>query len=143
MTLPSIANAAVPEWVNDLSRRSGFSDISPSDQAQVTCLALIVYYEARGESYIGQRAVAEVAINRTRSPKYPSTICDVMFQHRQFSFVRGREKALSPRPNAAWDRAKGIAQMMFSLPDTENRWLSFCNCRRTGFRIGNHVFYGG
>jgi spore germination cell wall hydrolase CwlJ-like protein len=44
------------------------------------CLAEALYFEARGESVIGQFAVAEVIINRANSSKFPNTICGVVNQ---------------------------------------------------------------
>ena len=44
------------------------------------CLAEALYFEARGESVIGQFAVAEVIINRANSSEYPNTICGVVSQ---------------------------------------------------------------
>ncbi|WCM28038.1 cell wall hydrolase [Sphingomonas sp. QA11] len=43
------------------------------------CLALTIAYEAGYESKEGQQAVAEVVLNRLRSPSFPKTICDVVF----------------------------------------------------------------
>ena len=51
------------------------------------CLALAVYHEARGEPLIGQKAVAEVVMNRVASDRFPDTICGVVMQPKQFSFV--------------------------------------------------------
>jgi len=44
------------------------------------CLAEAIYFEARGETPKGQRAVAEVILNRVKSPDFPNTICDVVHQ---------------------------------------------------------------
>ena len=51
------------------------------------CLALAVYHEARGEPLIGQKAVAEVVMNRVASPRYPNTVCKVVHQRKQFSWT--------------------------------------------------------
>jgi len=57
------------------------------------CLSTAVYFEARGESYRGQVAVAQVVINRVKHRLYPDTICGVVFQNQnwrdrcQFSFA--------------------------------------------------------
>lgn len=51
------------------------------------CLARNIYHEARGESYLGKLAVAKVTINRTKDPKFPDTICDVVYQPGQFSWT--------------------------------------------------------
>ena len=46
----------------------------------VECLTAAVYYEAAGEGEVGQRAVAQVVLNRVRHPAFPSSICGVIFQ---------------------------------------------------------------
>jgi len=50
------------------------------DTDQVHCLATNIYHEARGESFSGKIAVANVVLNRVESKKYPNTICDVVYQ---------------------------------------------------------------
>ena len=47
---------------------------------QNECLALNIYHEAKGESELGQRAVAYVTLNRAHDPAYPDDICDVVYQ---------------------------------------------------------------
>ena len=46
----------------------------------VICLALNIYWEARNQPIEGKRAVAEVVMNRSRSPKFPNHPCDVIYQ---------------------------------------------------------------
>lgn len=46
-----------------------------------------MYYEARGEPRAGKIAVALVTINRVDDKRYPSTICGVVFQKKQFSWT--------------------------------------------------------
>ncbi len=82
---------------------------------QTGCLAIAIYYEARGESEVGQIAVAQVILNRVESRKYPSSICNVVYQnaHRrnrcQFSFAcDGR--AEDPRNRRAWLKAVSLAR---------------------------------
>jgi len=67
--------------------------LSPDAVSRETmCLARNIYHEARGESYLGKLAVAKVTINRTKDPKFPRTICGVVYQPGQFSWT-----ALGPR----------------------------------------------
>ena len=47
-----------------------------------TCLAMALYYEARGEGPDGMLAVAEVVINRVQHPDFPGTVCDVIKEDR-------------------------------------------------------------
>lgn len=44
----------------------------------LTCIALTVYHEARGEPYDGQLAVAEVIVNRIQDAAFPGDACSVM-----------------------------------------------------------------
>ena len=45
------------------------------------CLSQAVYYEARGEAERGREAVAQVVMNRAHHPRFPKSICGVVFQH--------------------------------------------------------------
>ena len=84
-------------------------------ELQTGCLAIAIYYEARSESETGQIAVAQVIVNRVKSRKYPSSICNVVYHNAhkrnrcQFSFAcDGR--AENPRNRAAWLRALSLAR---------------------------------
>lgn len=78
------------------------------------CLSLAVYYEAANESTEGQRAVAQVVLNRVAHPSYPASVCGVVFQGSerrtgcQFTFTC--DGSLARKPAAAqWDRARKVA----------------------------------
>lgn len=79
-----------------------------------TCLAQAVYYEAAGEPIAGQRAVAQVVLNRLRNPHYPKTICEVIYQGAdkstgcQFSFACDGSVAHVPTAEG-WRIASAIA----------------------------------
>jgi hypothetical protein len=45
------------------------------------CLADAVYFEARGEPLRGQKAVAQVVMNRVFSGRYPRSVCGVVYQN--------------------------------------------------------------
>jgi spore germination cell wall hydrolase CwlJ-like protein len=81
----------------------------------LNCLAEAVYYEARSESEDGQRAVAQVVLNRVRHPAYPASVCGVVYQGPlragggcQFTFTCDGSLA-SPPGGDAWLRARRIA----------------------------------
>jgi hypothetical protein len=88
-------------------------DPSVRDRA-LLCLTQAIYYEARSETEDGQRAVAQVVLNRVRHPAYPNSVCGVVFQgsHRatgcQFSFTCTGVMGPIGEPHA-WDRARRIA----------------------------------
>lgn len=91
-----------------------------TDKARaLQCLTTAIYYEAASEPDTGQRAVAQVVLNRVRHPAFPSTVCGVIFQGSdkavcQFSFAcdgalnRGRSNT------AAWNRAARTAAAALS-----------------------------
>ena len=56
------------------------TDAHANDDLEIRCLALTIYYEARGESERGMLAVGYVVINRTRSTLFPDGVCDVVQQ---------------------------------------------------------------
>lgn len=87
-----------------------FVDYGDQD-AEQECLASAVYFEARGETLEGQLAVAEVVLNRAASGKYPPTICSVVTQPAQFSFVRRGKFPPIDRTSNCWHKAQAIADI--------------------------------
>jgi len=83
-----------------------------SSKNQLNCLAKNVYFESRGESALGQIAVAWVTLNRVNSKRFPNTICGVVFQKSQFSWANGKGKHRIPR-GAAWEKSKNIAAAVY------------------------------
>ena len=80
--------------------------------AQQDCLASAVYFEARGEPIEGQLAVADVVLNRVASSRYPDTICEVVEQPWQFSFVnRTGSIPQADRSSEAWRKAVAVARI--------------------------------
>ena len=82
----------------------------------VDCLTAAVYYEAANEPDQGQRAVAQVVLNRMRHPAFPNSVCGVVFQGSerrtgcQFSFTC--DGSLARRPSASgWNRARVVAEL--------------------------------
>ena len=80
------------------------------------CLSAAIYYEAASESEDGQRAVAQVVLNRVRHPAYPNTVCDVVYQGTergdrlcQFSYACDGSMARLPSRDG-WGRASRIAR---------------------------------
>lgn len=80
---------------------------------ETQCLALNIYYEARGEPLNGQFAVAAVTMNRVKSYKYPNTVCAVVWQRRQFSWTHDG-KSDKPTEKRAWIKAQSLAKLVYS-----------------------------
>lgn len=106
----ALADAVLPHPRSLGELVNSYAGLSTDDQQQ-DCLANAVYFEARGEPIEGQLAVAEVVLNRTASGRYPATICDVVTQPAQFSFVRNGIIPSADRNCDAWRRAVAIARI--------------------------------
>jgi spore germination cell wall hydrolase CwlJ-like protein len=80
------------------------------------CLTAAIYYEAANEPDEGQRAVAQVVLNRVRHPAWPDTVCDVVYQGTErpgtlCQFTFGCDGAMARAPSlAGWVRARRVAQ---------------------------------
>ncbi|MGN8115466.1 cell wall hydrolase [Labrys sp. 22185] len=124
------------------------------------CLATAIYFEARGESREGQVAVAQVIINRLRSPFYPKNVCDVVYQGAsnkryggcQFSFACDlvADKVIEKEP---WEQALVLAERVMNakdwIPEVGNATHYHANYVRPRWvrdmrekdKIGKHIFY--
>ena len=78
---------------------------------QLYCLAVNIYFEARSESAQGMLAVGLVTLNRVKSKRYPSTICKVVWQRKQFSWTHDGLSD-TPRNRRAWKMSQAIARMV-------------------------------
>jgi spore germination cell wall hydrolase CwlJ-like protein len=80
------------------------------------CLTAAIYYEAGNEPDEGQRAVAQVILNRVRHPAYPDTICGVVYQGTERNdtlcqFTFGCDGSMARLPvSLIWNRARRNAQ---------------------------------
>ena len=111
-------NASIP-FAGEVGPSAGafaFRGSGPIDRLRsLQCLSEAVYYEARSETEDGQRAVAQVVLNRVRHPAYPGSVCGVVYQGPlragggcQFTFTCDGSLALAPA-GPAWLAARRIA----------------------------------
>lgn len=125
-------------------------------EQQQQCLALALYWEARGEGRPGMLAVGWTILNRVASPEFPATPCDVVYQGGerpgcQFSFYCDG-KSDRPRHRHSWHRSMIIAALLLTRPPPDptagalyfhstsvnSRWH---RQRPRTVRIGQHMFY--
>lgn len=156
---PVIADDPAATMRGAPSERQGYASLAAAVAAQavpgsvdadLNCLAGAIYFESKGEPLDGQLAVANVIINRMKSGRFPRSICAVVTQPGQFSFVRaGRMPGVSTA-NPAYRTALAVAQVAM-----ERHWESpvasalFFHARHVapGWRltrvgtVGSHVFY--
>ena len=99
------------------------ASILPPQAADSLCLSTTLYLEARDQSTLGQRAVAEVALRRTDSGLWGDSVCEVVTARKQFA-----PPIVSPRTRLtnteAWSQAVTIAlesQRNWALPTGERK----------------------
>jgi len=146
------ASAAVAGGQNASSLRElvGLQSTSGSLSKEMQCLAGTVYFESKGEVLAGQLAVARVVLARKNSSRFPNSICGVVFQRKQFSFIRNGQMPRIDKGHRHWRNAVAISKIAVA-----NSWKSpvegalFFHARYVSpgwrlkrmARIDNHIFY--
>jgi spore germination cell wall hydrolase CwlJ-like protein len=131
-----------------------YSQLTPTAQKQVDCLADNIYYEAGYEPEAGKKAVAFVTLNRVNDPRYPKDICSVVKQKTnstcQFSWYCEGKKSI--RNYFAYREAQDVALLMYAnyekMKDITQGALyyhaDYVNPRwklDKTTKIGRHIFY--
>ncbi|MBW8784478.1 MAG: cell wall hydrolase [Novosphingobium sp.] len=156
LTLPVFAQSAAPRPAAPVALVDLVASfvVQPGELDQESdCLAKAVYFEARGESLEGQLAVAKVVLNRTMSGLYPTSICGVVTQPAQFSFVRHGELPRADESSEPWRKAVAIADVarknLAHSVGSNVMWYhadyvspSWSRLHAQVARIGAHIFYG-
>ncbi len=154
---PSPQSIAYHPSQEGLAFKSAGESQAEFEERERRCLSTAIYFEARGEPVRGQIAVAQVILNRVRSPQFPQTICGVVYQGQmqkgcQFSFACDGHTDM-PRDNDQWALAQDIAKQVTSgqvwLPEVGYSTYYHANYVRPGWvnsmskidSIGNHIFY--
>jgi|TARA_R110001599_G_scaffold8801_2_gene43688 N-acetylmuramoyl-L-alanine amidase len=124
--------------------------VDGSLDAEMQCLAGTVYFESKGESLQGQLAVARVVLARVASSRFPDSICGVVYQRSQFSFVRGGKMPRIHTGRQSWRNAVAIAKIAVNdgwESSVEGALFFHARYVSPGWRlkrlatIDNHVFY--
>jgi spore germination cell wall hydrolase CwlJ-like protein len=110
-------NAEIPltKGPNPAASPFAFSGSQSARAQALQCLASAVYYEAGNQDVDGERAVAQVVLNRVRHPAFPNSVCGVVYQGStrptgcQFTFTCDGSLAHQPLPDA-WRRAYNVAE---------------------------------
>ena len=90
------------------------ASLAEADRA-TRCLTDAIYYEAGDQSVEGQRAVAQVVLNRVRDPNFPKSVCGVVYEGWrrktgcQFSFACDGSLHRRPASTALWRRMRPLA----------------------------------
>ena len=126
--------------------------ITKQDSKQIECLTRNMYHEAANQSYKGWLAVGFVTINRTKSDVFPDTICEVVYQKDQFSWVKTK-RHITKFNETLYNEIKYVAThlyfnhedmkditygaMFFHAVYVRPNWRGL----RMTARIGEHIFY--
>ena len=122
---------------------------------ELFCLAVAVFFEARGEPIDGKELVANVVINRVEHSKYPDTICEVVNQRKQFSFTHD---GMSDNPlvyntyhdTLAWEESVDIAKYVLDNGVVNEYIIMYHNTSVDPYwtdsysfsgQVGEHIFY--
>ena len=164
------SEAALGEWLMATARElasSGFQEAPlgrlVGQPSEIECLALNVYFEARGESELGQKAVANVTMNRVLDEAFPDTVCGVVRQGAmsgrkkvrrgacQFSWwcdgrsdrpvdERAWDDSLQIAQTVYWDRSRDVTDgsLWFHADYVDPNWATAFD---RGPTIGRHMFY--
>ncbi|GAB6098842.1 hypothetical protein JCM16358_07210 [Halanaerocella petrolearia] len=127
--------------INDTS---SYTRLDVSEE-ELNLLTRAVYSEARGESYIGQVAVASVILNRVEDSRFPDTVKGVIFQPWAFTAVHDGQFWLEPDETAkkavhdalkGWDPSEG-AVFYYNPVKVTSHWIY---TREIIKKIGEHYF---
>lgn len=133
-----------------VSVNAGSEETIPSldknTQKELRCMELNLHFEARGEGHRGMLAVGMVTINRTRSDRFPDSVCRVVKQPGQFSWYENksyshvkvsREIRLLAYEILILNKHKDLTGGSLYF---HNKTVKRFN-RKIKLRLGNHIFY--
>lgn len=83
------------------------------DDKQLNCLAANIYYEGRNQPALGQLAIGLTTVTRARQEGWPTSICGVVKQRGQFSWV-GKKHKQPKWDQLAYLRSVSLANQILS-----------------------------
>ena len=101
--------------LEEIYHAAPFLTVVPTDdkisynKSDLFCMAKNIYHEAGSEPTLGKYAVAQVTINRMKSPMYKDTVCSVVFEPYQFSWANYHGRRWTTPSGPSWNEAKRIA----------------------------------
>ena len=121
----------------------------------LTCLAVAIFFEARGEPYEGKEAVANVIINRVEDHRYPDTVCGVIWEPKQFSYTHDGlhddpTRHTGHQDKIAWAESQEVAKealegnlMGISSTHYHTTYVLpfWAELYKLDGQVGNHLFY--
>ncbi len=144
---------AVMTVLNNAMTTLGFDKADLKDREQIYCGAQNVYFESRGEPDLGMVAVSQVVLNRVEDKRWPNTICDVIWQDKQFSWTHDGKSDRIPLGSTYQRRLWMKSVYMFLIAHIEKDVTNgathyhsinvqpwWANNMVVTAHIGNHIF---
>lgn len=124
----------------------------PKAPSEVHCLAKNIYHEARGQSYQGMLAVAQVTGNRVQRGDWGSNICSVVYAPSQFSWTQNRKFRYQRPTGPEWEMSQKVARdylrgaRVHRLKKATHFWATYVMPQWAHkmvkvMKIDDHVFY--
>jgi spore germination cell wall hydrolase CwlJ-like protein len=88
------------------------TNVYEAEAREIKCLADNIYFEALTESEAGQIAVANVTMNRVKNPAFPNSVCEVVWEPKQFSWTHDG-KSDTPSSKKHYDEVYEIAKAVY------------------------------
>ena len=127
---------------------------------QIDCMVKNIWFEARGESIEGWKAVFDVTINRVLDNRWPNTVCKVVYQgyndgsnlNPQFSWTPNEPKDLGYKNTDLFKKIENNVKLWalagnieldanhYATTVTKRIWM---NSMVNLGNIGSHTFYKG
>ena len=136
-----------------LEKYKDFDNTNNNQKQELECLALNIYHEARGESRVGRLLVGHVTLNRVESKLFPDSICEVVYDDWQFSWVR-LIKNHEPKDKEAYEEILELSKLLLNRdfdrsegslfylnPKKVNKLPRWVNVYTKVKEYKNHVFY--
>ncbi len=110
------------------------------------CMTQAIYYEARGESYVGKIAVGHVILNRIKEG-YGTDPCDVVSKKKQFSWYG---KKIPVNEKKLWNKCERVSNdvLCHRTKDPTHGSIFFHERKvnpkwryKKTVSIGSHIFY--
>lgn len=132
-----------------------------ANNKEYRCVVRNLYHEGRGEGLVGQAYIVKTVLNRVRDTKHPHSVCGVIYQKMQFSWVHQipKHKQQVPQKTTSekellkqledlstvviwidrlgWDFTQG-SQFYHSI-NVQPKW-NYSKLDKTS-KVGNHQFY--
>lgn len=126
-------------FADEMTKLNPYDEIEISEE-DIDLMSRLIYCESRGENIEGQRAVAEVVLNRCLSSDFPDNVNDVIYQRKQFSTAKMLSKTTPNEENIEAVRYV-LENGNTSLSTTEYVYFSTGKSNGHGFtKLGNHWF---